>query len=143
MTIASLRFKKLNRIRLVHVFAILNSLKKGNFEVLTIHTKLVIKAWVLRLSVLLLTIVNHATINFFSTPCIDYLHFICLKDLSNQTAIRRKFVVTLVQISDSYVLPWYTCQVTYRAVDLHLIIKICKCAIGTNCKFRTKTIKII
>lgn len=71
----------------------LNSLEKESLVVLTIHTKLVIKAWVLRLSVLLLTIVNYATINFFQPNLFDDLNFNCLilfhekSRSSNQTAI--------------------------------------------------------
>lgn len=71
----------------------LNSLEKESLVVLTIHKKLVIKAWVLRLSVLLLTIVNYATINFFQPNLFDDLNFNCLilfhekSRSSNQTAI--------------------------------------------------------
>lgn len=71
----------------------LNSLEKESLVVLTIHKKLVIKAWVLRLSVLLLTIVNYATIHFFQPNLFDDLNFNCLilfhekSRSSNQTAI--------------------------------------------------------
>lgn len=71
----------------------LNSLEKESLVVLTIHKKLVIKAWVLRLSVLLLTIVNYATIHFFQPNLFDDLNFNCLISFheksrsSNQTAI--------------------------------------------------------